>query len=257
MLLDSTLADAQLAAAFTWAHRFRFPEAIAHFRKAIALEPSNASAHHGFGHFLLATGHTDEAVRETALGAQLDPLAKSAGTSAALALGFARRGPEAVAASRRVIAIDSTFALAFQTLGVAQGVSGQADSAVHSLERARQLNPGQPGLFGKLIFAYATAGRWADAERVRAELRRPGGDHAGGIEAAFADFVFGDREPLLRLLTTEAGQRRWFDQYLFGCNPMIDPLWSDERFVIAMRKLTIEACPLARPWSFPSRRHQK
>ena len=38
-----------------------------------------------------ALGHTDEAVRESALGAQLDPLAKSAGTASALALVFARR----------------------------------------------------------------------------------------------------------------------------------------------------------------------
>jgi hypothetical protein len=72
---------------------------------------------------------------------------------------------------------------------------------------------------------------------MRAELHRPDGDRSEGVAAAFADFIFGDREPLVRLLTTEAGQRRWHEQYLFGCNPMIDPLWSDERFVVAMRKI--------------------
>ena len=90
-------------------------------------------------------------------------------------------------------------------------------------------------------------------ERIRAELRRPDGDHSGGIDLAFADFALGEREPLIRLLTTEAGQRRWHEQYLFGCNPLIDPLWSDPRFVAAMRKLTIEPCPHARPWPFPPR----
>jgi serine/threonine-protein kinase len=256
LALDSTLSDAQLATAFALS-KLRSPESMARFRKAIAIEPSSAYAHHAFGHFLLILGHTDEAVRETSLGAQLDPLAKSAGTSAALALAFARRGPEAVAASRRVLAVDSNFALAFHTLGVAQGVSGQPDSAVHSLERARQLAPAQPGLFGKLIFAYASAGRWADVERLRAELRGPGGDRDGGFEVAFADFVLGDREPLVRLLTTDASQRRWHVHYLFGCNPMIDPLWSDERFVTAMRKMMIEPCALARPWPFPLRPPQK
>ena len=256
--LDSTLADAQLAAALVQERRLvSVPEAMARYRRAIALEPSSPYAHQGFGFFLLALGHTDEAVRESARGAQLDPLAKSAGTAAGLALAFARRGPEAIAAARRVLAIDSTFALAFQTLGVAQGIIGQRDSAVHSLERARQLSPGQPGLFGKLIFAYAAAGRWADAERIRAELHRPDGDRSGGIEAAFADYVLGDHEPLVRLLTTEAGQRRWQEQYVFGCNPLIDPLWSDERFVAAMRKLTIEPCALARPWPFAARPLQK
>jgi serine/threonine-protein kinase len=250
LALDSTLADAQIAAAIMEDQRLRLAEAMTHYRKAIALEPSSPFAHHAFGHFLLMLGRTDEAVRETALGARLDPLAKSAGASAALALGFARRGREAIVESRRILALDSTFALAFQTLGVAQGVIGETDSAVRSLERARQLAPAQPGVLGKLIFAYAAAGKWADAARIRAELHGPDGDRSGGIEAAFADYIFGDREPLVRLLTSEAGQRRWHEQYAFGCNPLIDPLWSDERFVVAMKKLTIEPCPLARPWPF-------
>jgi len=130
---------------------------------------------------------------------------------------------------------------------------GQPDSGVRSLERARQSSPGMPARVNRLLFAYAYAGRWSDVERVRAELRRPGGDLSGGIDAAYADFLLGDREPLVRLLTSEAGQRRWHQQYLFGCNPLIDPLWSDARFVAAMKKLTIEPCTLARPFPFPAR----
>ncbi|MEO5902385.1 MAG: protein kinase [Gemmatimonadaceae bacterium] len=250
--LDSTLADAQVAAALMQerAEGLQFSKAMLHYRKAIALEPSNSYAHHAFGFFLLGLGHNDEAVRELARAAELDPLAKSAGTALALGLAFDRRGAEAEGESRRVLALDSNFALAFHTLGLAQVISGQPDSAVRSLERARQLSPKMPGLLGNLIFAYAAAGRWADAQRIRAELRRPDGGRSGGIEVAFAAFVFGDREPLVRLLTTEAGQRRWHDQYLFGCNPLIDPLWSDKRFQAAMRKLTVEPCRLARPWPF-------
>jgi serine/threonine-protein kinase len=251
--LDSTLADAQIAAALMQERGLHFPEAMAHYRKAIALEPANPYAHHAFGFFLLGKGHTDEAVRELARATQLDPLAKSAGTASALALAFARRGPAAIAESRRVLVIDSTFALAFQTLGLAQVISGQPDSAVRSLEWARQLSPGMPGRSGRLLFAYAAAGRWADAERIRTELHRPDGDRSGGIDVAFADFIFGDREPLVSLLATDAGLRRWHEQYLFGCNPLLDPLWSDARFQAAMRKLTVEPCRLARPWPIPPR----
>lgn len=252
--LDSTLADAQIAAALMEERgELHFAKAMAHFRLAIALEPSNAYAHHSFGFFLLGLGHTDEALRELARGAELDPLAKSAGTAYALGLAFARRGDEAVAESRRVLALDSNFALLWQPLGLAQLIRGQPDSAVRSLERSRQLSPDMPGLFGKLLLAYAVAGRWTDAERLRADLHRPGGDRSGGSDAAFADFLFGDREPLVRLLTSSTGQRRWHEQYLFGCNPLLDPLWSDERFQAAMQKLTVEPCPLARPWPIPPR----
>jgi hypothetical protein len=39
----------------------------------------------------------------------------------------------------------------------------------------------------------------------------------------------------------------------FGCNPLIDPLWSDDRFRATMREVKIEPCPLAVPWSLPPR----
>jgi hypothetical protein len=104
------------------------------------------------------------------------------------------------------------------------------------------------------VFAYARAGRWTDASRLRDRLHRPGGDRSGGSNSAIADLVFGDREPLLRMLTSEAGQRRWIDSgNWFGCNPMIDPLWSDARFVAAMRKIEVPVCPYARPWPLPPR----
>ena len=149
--------------------------------------------------------------------------------------------------------IDSTFSLGIGSLGLAQAFSGQPDSAVRTLERGMRLHPDGPGQHAPLLFAYAAAGRWAEAERMRVELRRPGGDLSGGIDAAFAELVFGDREPLVRLLMTTDGQRRWYDAVGFGCSPLNDPLWADARFGGAMRALTVEPCPLARQWPLPPR----
>ncbi|CAN5356431.1 hypothetical protein BH24GEM3_BH24GEM3_11160 [soil metagenome] len=252
--LDSTLADAQIALGLALERRSQYGDAQARYRAALALEPSNVTAHHWLGMLLLNIGRTDEAVAELRRATQLDPLAKSAGTAEAAALIFARRFPESEAASRRVLAVDSTFPLAIWSLGLAQAFGGQPDSAVRTLERSMQLHPDIPGQHSALLFAYAAAGRWTDAERVRARLRRPGGNLSGGAEAAFAELVFGDREPVVRLLRTEAGQHRWFDALIgFGCNPLVDPLWADARFRAAMRALTVEVCPLARPWPIPPR----
>jgi serine/threonine-protein kinase len=244
--LDSMLADAQMAYAATLEDRLQFTDAEAHYRRAIALEPSNTYAHHTFGLMLLDLGRTDEAVRETGIAAQLDPLAKSAGSAAALALVFARRFPEALAAARRVLSIDSTYMLANQIVGMAHTFDGNADSAVHVLERPEQA--GAPAHLLWLLMADAVAGRWADAERIRTELHRAGGDRTGGGDAAFADFVFGDREPLVRFLATVKGQRRWATTNHLGCSPLIDPLWDDARFRAAMHTLAIQPCPLAKPW---------
>jgi serine/threonine-protein kinase len=254
LALDSTLADAHVALGSARARELRLRDAEAGYRAALAVEPSNVSARQALGLLLLTLGRTDEALAELRHAAQLDPLAKSVATAHGLALIFARRFPEAEAAERRAFALDSTFSLAFWVLGLAQTFGGQADSAVRTLERGMQVHPGTPGQHSALVLAYAAAGRWADAERVRARLRRPGGDPSGGAMAAFAELVFGDREPLVRLLTTAAGQRRWLDaQGALGCNPLLDPLWSDARFVAAMRALAVERCPLATPWPVPPR----
>lgn len=252
--LDSMLPDAQAALAEALAVRLRFAEAAVHYRAALAAEPSNVMVHHGFGMTLMTAGRTEEAIAELRRATQLDPLAKSAGSGEAMALIYARRFAEAEAASRRVLALDSTFPLAIMTLGFAQAMDGQADDAVRTIERGMRLHPEAPPLRSTLLFAYAAAGRWTDAERLRTALRRPGGDPSGGVDAAFAELLFGDPEPMIRLLTTDAGQRRWSQTVVgFGCNPLLDPLWDDARFRAAMRRRSVRQCRLARPWPMPAR----
>ena len=255
LALDSTLADAQLALGLAFARRLQFRDAEVRFRAALALEPSNVSARQALGLLLLNGGRTDEALVESRHATQLDPLARSAGTAHTLALIVARRFPEAMAASHRTFALDSTFSLAFNMLGLAQTFAGQPDSAVRTLERGIKLHPENPANYADLVLAYAAAGRWTDAERLRAQLLRPGGDPSGGAMAAFAELVFGDREPLVRVLSTAAGQRAWMSaQGALGCHPLLDPLWADARFRAAMREISVDGCKLARPWPVPPRR---
>jgi serine/threonine-protein kinase len=252
--LDSTLADSHVAFAMALDRRLRFDDAAASYRKAIRMEPSNTYAHHALGFMLITTGRTDEAIAELRRATQLDPMAKSAGTALAVALIAARRFPEAIAESRRVLAIDSTFGLGLRVLGFAQAFGGQPDSATVILERVTQLHPDSPGASSSVLVAYAIAGRWPDAARVRERLHRPGGDPSGGAEAAFADLVFGDREPAVRLVMTDGGMRGWMASFMgFGCIPLIDPLWSDARFRARMRAKNIESCSLVRPWPLPPR----
>src|SRR5215207_839177 len=258
MTLDSSLADARLATAAALVRDFRFAEAEAHFRAVLRIEPSNQFAHHTFGVMLNTVGRTGDAIAELREATRLDPLAPSAATALAGALIDARRFPEAEAESRRILAIDSTFPLAISTLGLAQAFGGQPDSAVRTLELGVRLYPESIPLRGRLLFAYAAVGRWSDVERMRKELDRPGGDPTGGALPAFADLVLGDRAPLLRLVATRAGQRRWFRLFSSsaagtGCNPLADPLWADAGYRAAMRDLGMATCPQARPWPLPPR----
>jgi serine/threonine-protein kinase len=252
--LDSTLADARFALASALEKQLRFPEAISQYRVGLALDASSVTGHHWFGYSLLNVGRTDEGLVQFRLATQLDPLAHSAAGSVGVALLSARRFPESVVASRHALSIDSTFTPIYWVLGIAQAFGGQPDSAIATLERSLQQHPNHARLASALVFVYAQTGRWSDAARMRAQLHRPGGDASGGVETAFADAVFGDREPLVHLMTSAAGQRRYLSAGgWFGCNPMLDPLWSDERFRASMQTLEVKPCALARPWPLPPR----
>jgi len=254
MALDSALPEAQLALAMSLGMRLRFREAIQLERRAAALDPSSATAHHFLGFDLLNTGRTDEGVAELRRAVDLDPFAVTATTLLAEGLLSRRDFAGAEAVGRRALGIDSTSQLAFQVVGLAEAFGGKPAEAVRTLERGRGLHPEDSRLGSALVLAYAAAGRWDEAERGRAVLRRPGADRSSEVDAAFADMVFGDREPLVRILTSRNGQRRFFEHGGFiGCSPRYDPLWSDRRFRTAMSGLGVEVCSLARPWPLPAR----
>lgn len=252
--LDSTLADAQLAMGVAVDMRLEFRAALARYRTAVELDPSSVTGHHWLGFCLLNLGRTDEALVELRHARELDPLSGTPAGALSTALLFAHRFPESAAAARRALAIDSTLTFTIWTLGMAQAFGGQPDSAVQTLERGMRLHPEDIQLSSGLVFAYAAAGRWTAAARIRARIHALGREPGSGIEGALADLVFGDHEPLVRLLITEAGQRRFIHSGgVFGCDPLFDPLWADERFRAAMRRLTVEPCHLARAWPLPQR----
>ena len=252
--IDSSLADAHLALGLALEMRLQFAEAMDRYRTAIALEPANPFAYHLLGGTLHSLGRTKAAIDTLRRASQLDPLAKSAAAAYAGALAAAGQFAEAESTARRVLALDSTFPIALWALGYIQVSARQPDSAVRTLERNLRLNPDLPAQRSLLLYAYAAAGRWGDANKLRAELRRSGGSRAGQLEAAVAELVFGNREPVVRLLATEEGQKAWLETYVwFGCHILLDPLWSDPRFRSAMRGLGVAPCELPHPWALTPR----
>ncbi len=254
--LDSSLADAHLALGIASGIRLRFADAMDRLRTAIVLEPTNPFAYHVYGMTLLSVSRIDAAIDTLSLATQLDPLAKSALSAHAGALADAGRFPEAEAVARRVLALDSTFPIGRWALGYIQAFGGDPEGAIRTLEGALRLQPDHPGQRALLVYAYAAAGRWRDAGRARMELHRigAGGGRANRLEAAVAELVFGDREPLVRLLATAEGLQSWSEVYAwFGCNRLLDPVRSDSRFRDAMRRLGVPPCPRTQSWQLAPR----
>lgn len=247
--LDAKLPDAHLALALAYDRDLRFPEAEAEYRAATVIDPSSSTAHHWLGETLLSIGRVDEAIAEITRATELDPLSPVMNNSRGAALVMARRFAESIPWSLRSLELDPNLAWGSVNLAHAYTFLGHGDSAVAALEPVYRRDPSAQGVAATLVLAYAAAGQWSDAQHLRSELNRPGGDSSGGVQAAYAELVFGNREPLLKLFDTTGGQRRIYDTLgWFGCNPLLDPLTGEPRFLAAMRNLRIERCSLTSPW---------
>jgi len=113
------------------------------------------------------------------------------------------------------------------------------------------INTGLPNKLVSEAIVEGVIGELSGYDTVRREVRY-------GEEASRVDFVLGDRSALLRVVATPAGRLQWSHMLrstfnVPGCNPLVDPLWSDARYRDAMRGLGMAPCAQARPWPLPLR----
>ena len=191
------LAEMNLGIAFADAHEYQ--NAVASFRRAIALAPRVAPAHYELGRALSTLGETDEARRELQTAVELDPA--SADAHDELGALLARRGDPAAgeAQFREAHRIDPQRPTTLANLGsvalkqgraaeaaewyadavkrapeiagyhygraVALIDSGRADDAVHELEETIRLDPTSAAAYDDLGVTLARRGDLAGAQR--------------------------------------------------------------------------------------------
>jgi TolB-like protein/Flp pilus assembly protein TadD len=142
------------------------------FKRGIELNPPRAAAHDGYGFYLKAAGRHNEAIRECKLVQKLDPLSLFAHVSLGWAYYFAHRYTKAIEQGRKALEMDPQFAFAYRNIGLSYIQRGETEEAISALDRALELSNGDPTYKSHLGYAYAMAGRLADAEQVIKWLKR-------------------------------------------------------------------------------------
>ena len=102
LALDSTLAEAHASLAYGLMGEWAWEESEHHFRRAIELNPSYATAHQWYAELLVATNRADEAVASARRARVRDPLSPIIAFTLARTLRFARRPHEALEQLHRV-----------------------------------------------------------------------------------------------------------------------------------------------------------
>jgi len=135
------------------------------FRRALALNPSYAKAHHWFGSDLLAAlGRMDEAEQEMQLAIELDPLALILHENLGYIQTLRRNYEGAIEALARLIELDPSFYKAHASTGRALCLMGRYEESVQSYERALALGGWVPSTVSARGQALALSGN-KDAAR--------------------------------------------------------------------------------------------
>ena len=237
LALDSRLGEAHRILAQADEQAWRWSEAEAHYRSAIAVDPNDADAFLGLGALLLYQGRADEGLALARQGRDLDPLWPDRTVRLAWLLYHARRHDEAIRELQTVLAGDPDHGQALWYLGFAQIEASRVDDAVHTAERVASIWDRNPAALALLARAYAGAGRRSDAARVIDEMTTRGRE--GYVPAAVyvhAYLATGDHGRALDALERAHDEHSNIVRFL-KTHPLFDPIRGHERFGALARRV--------------------
>ena len=233
--LDPDLVEAHVLFANALQEEWKWAEAEAEYKQAIALSPSNAGALDSFAKWLLCQGRTEESLASARRAQELDPLAFN-GVQTGWILFHARRYEEAIRELRTAVTIEPQNPWALWYLGFALTGAEQFDEAIRVLEKVTSMSNRNSAVLGVLVRAYARGGRRAEALRVLDELHRR--RQKGYVPpAAFlnAYLGLGDTEQAFEWLRRAAEEKSNMMQFL-KVHPFFDSIRGDPRFAEFLRR---------------------
>ena len=218
--LDGSMSEAHAALALALANERRWSEAESEFRRAIELNPNNATAHYFYAiGCLIPLKRIDDAVQQYQAALSLDPLSSIVNTNFAVLLMQARRYPESLAQFQKVLERDPNFAPVHYKLSQLYATTGRFAEAVSEIQKIVS----QPGSWS------------ADAKSYRELiLALRGTDRSAAVAVASA--ISGDRDQAFEYL--EKAYSDGNNELLIVIRyPALDPIRSDPRYADLMRRL--------------------
>ena len=230
--LDPQSAEANVSLAFVRSSfEWRWEEAEALYRTAIAANPGYSRARHWFGlDYLGLLGRFQEALSEVRAAHDLDPLSMILREGVGYMHMLCRDYPRSVAVYREITDMDPDFYKGHSSLGRVLSLMAKYDLAIASLERARQLGGEVPSILAALGEVLGRAGRTDEAHGVLRELTAL--SQTRWVPAscfAILHLGLGDHATALTFLET-ATDRRELPVTALNVHPLYDPLRSEPRF---------------------------
>jgi TolB-like protein/DNA-binding winged helix-turn-helix (wHTH) protein/Tfp pilus assembly protein PilF len=234
--LDGSLSEAHTSLGYSLrAFDWDFDSAGKEFRRAIELNPGYATAHHWNAMNLGLLGRPKEALVEMRKAENLDPLSLIINADLAEFLLFTHSYDESIEQGRKIIEMDSTFAIGHKQLGDAYLLKQMDKEAVVELQKAVQLSGGSPICIADLARAYVASGKMNEAMKLLSDLKKS--SNASFTNAPHIAMIYasmGDNDQAMHWLE-RAYEERFNPSILLRSG--FDPLRSDPRFEELMRRI--------------------
>ena len=229
LALDDNLSEAHTSLAFIQdLYDWGWASAEKEYKRALALNPGYATAHHWYAWHLIVTGRNDEGIAELKKAGSLDPLSLIISADLADALCIAHRYDESVQQSQQTLEMDPHFAVAHYQLGQALEQKHNHDEAIAEFRRAIELSGGNTTFESNLANAYAVSGRKEEAMKIVKDLEsRQSQGSSTDASIALIYVGLGDNDRAMTWLN-KAYQARFNPSILM--RPVFDPLRPDPRF---------------------------
>ena len=227
---EAQMVDADLRFYYDW----DWAGADQAYRRAIALNPSNAWARSRFARFLAAADRSAEALAEAQRGVELEPGSASAASTRAMVEYYARDFAKALESANYAIQLESGSGSHHLVRARVLSATGDLSGAIQSVERAIALMGERTptGWRGELLRLRALAGDRAEAASALEQLvasvaaRR---QSLGAAHVAYVRNALGDRERAIALLDHAVSERDP-DVLWLKVDQRVDDLRTDPRF---------------------------
>jgi DNA-binding winged helix-turn-helix (wHTH) protein/TolB-like protein/Tfp pilus assembly protein PilF len=231
--LDDSLAEAHTALARVKEHSLDWSGAGAEYRRAIELNPSNATAHHLYAMHLAAVGRLDEALAEIRRAQELDPLSLIINMEVGRIFFFRHQYDEAIAQLRKTLELDPDFELARMNLGAAYEQKGMYEGAIAEYQK---MIPGRR--LGALGRVYALSGKTREAQKVLDELKEQSKKRfVSPVGMAVIHAGLGENGQAIAQLERALDEGEADLLYFLGVHPTWDGLRPEPRFKELLRRM--------------------
>ncbi len=207
------------------------------FRRALELDPNDATALHGYAECLAARGTLEEARPIIERAQQLEPMSLTVNAGLGWIHFFRRDYEQAINRFEKTLALDPDYVFLHWFLGQAYLMNGSSDRAMASFRRGLELSTQHPGMAAYLAYTCGRHGDVKEAEDLIAKLLSAASDrYIPADYMAVAYLGLGRTDEAFAWLTKAIDERSLHLVFL-GVDPMFDALRPDPRFGALLRTI--------------------